>query len=114
MIEAYWNLKGKPFDKAIKPQQLFISNNHAELMSRLDYIKNNRGLMLITGQPGVGKTIALRAFVSQLSELSFTTFYFPHSTVNVNDFYRQINDRLGGDETNRKSKLFQSIQARIR
>ncbi len=106
MIEAYWNLKGKPFDKAIKPQQLFISNNHAELMSRLDYIKNNRGLMLITGQPGVGKTTALRAFVSQLSELSFTTFYFPLSTVNVNDFYRQINDRLAAMKPTERLNCF--------
>ncbi len=114
MIEAYWNLKGKPFNKAIKPEQLFISKNHAELSSRLDYIKNNRGIMLITGQPGTGKTTALRAFVSQLSELSFKAFYFPLSTVNVNDFYKQINDRLGGEEANRKSKLFESIQTRIK
>ncbi len=114
MIEAYWNLKGKPFDKAVKPEQLFMSKNHTELMSRLEYIKNNRGLMLITGQPGTGKTTALRAFVSQLSQLSFNAFYFPLATVNVSDFYKQINDRLGGEEANKKSKLFESIQIRIK
>ena len=114
MLEAYWNLKGKPFDKAIKPQDLFFSKNFAELSSRLEYIRNNRGIMLITGQPGTGKTTALRAFVDSLSDLSFKSFYVPLSTVNVSDFYKQINDQLGGEDCSRKSKLFQSIQKQIK
>jgi general secretion pathway protein A len=114
MFEAYWNLNGKPFDKTIKPENLFMSKNLAELSSRLDYMKNNRGIMLITGQPGTGKTTALRAFVNQLSDLSFKTFYVPLSTVNVNDFYKQINAHLGGEDFSRKSKLFESIQYRIK
>jgi len=114
MLQAYWNLKGKPFDKTIKCENLFMSKNFEELLSRLDYIKNNRGIMLLTGQPGTGKTTALRRFVNQLSDLSFKTFYLPLSTVNVSDFYKQLNDYLGGEDCSRKSKLFGSIQKQIR
>ncbi len=70
MLEAFWGLTGTPFDKSIKPDQLFISNAVKELLSRLDYMKQQRGIMLITGQPGTGKTTVLRAFRSGLSELS--------------------------------------------
>jgi type II secretory pathway predicted ATPase ExeA len=114
MLQAYWNLKGNPFDKSIKCENLFMSKNFEELLSRLDYIKNNRGIMLITGQPGTGKTTAIRAFVNNLSDLSFKTFYVPLSTVNVSDFYKQLNELIGGEECSRKSKLFGSIQKQIR
>lgn len=114
MLQAYWNLKGKPFDKTIKCENLFMSKNFEELLSRLDYIKNNRGIMLITGLPGTGKTTALRAFVNMLSDLSFKTFYLPLSTVNVSDFYKQLNELIGGEEFSRKSKLFHSIQKQIK
>jgi type II secretory pathway predicted ATPase ExeA len=114
MLEAYWNLAGKLFDKSIKCEDLFMSKNLTELLSRLDYIKNNRGMMLITGQPGTGKTTALRAFVNALSDLSFDTFYVPLSTVNVNDFYRQLNEKLGGEDFFHKSQLFASIQKQIK
>ncbi len=114
MIEAYFNLKGKPFDKAIKTDNLFTAKSLNELMSRLDYIKQHQGIMLLLGQPGIGKTTALRAFVKKLSELSFSTFYVPLSTVNVLDFYMQLNFLLGGEAVYQKTKLFQSIQKNIK
>ncbi len=114
MLQAYWNLTGKPFDKAIKPEQLFMSNGFKELLSRLQYMKQQRGIMLISGQPGTGKTTALRAFVNELSELSYQSFYVPLATVNVLDFYRQINQQLGGEPYHYKAQLFVSIQQNIK
>lgn len=113
MFEAYWGLTGQPFDKSIKPEQLFISKSLKELFSRLEYIKQHRGIMLITGQPGSGKTSALRAFVAGLSELSFKSFYVPLATVNVLDFYRQLNRQLGAELSFYKAQLFNSIQKSI-
>ena len=114
MLQAYWNLTGRPFDKAIKPDQLFMSNSFKELLSRLQYMKQQRGIMLISGQPGTGKTTALRAFVNELSELSYQSFYVPLATVNVLDFYRQINQQLGGEPYHYKAQLFVSIQQNIK
>ena len=114
MLEAFWGLTGTPFDKSIKPDQLFISKAVKELLSRLDYMKQQRGIMLITGQPGTGKTTVLRAFRSGLSELSYQCFYVPLATVNVLDFYRQLNQKLGGENYHYKAQLFDSIQHRIK
>jgi type II secretory pathway predicted ATPase ExeA len=114
MLQAYWNLSALPFQKSIHPDQLFISQSGKELNSRLQYMKNNRGIFLLTGQPGAGKTTALRAFVQQLSDLSFQSFYVPLATVNVLDFYRQINQALHGDHRHLKVDLFRQIQLLIK
>jgi general secretion pathway protein A len=114
MLEAYWNLSGLPFSKSLHHDQLFISQSVKELQSRLNYMKNHRGIFLLTGQPGTGKTTALRAFVQQLSDLTYQSFYVPLSTVNVLDFYRQINHALLGEHCHFKAKLFRQIQQLIK
>jgi general secretion pathway protein A len=113
MLEPYWGLTGKPFDKSIKPEQLFLSKSVKELYGRLEYMTERRGIMLITGLPGTGKTTALRAFVGGLSEMSYHSYYVHLSTVNVLDFYRQLNRKLGGESYFYKTKLFHSIHERI-
>jgi general secretion pathway protein A len=114
MLEAFFGLTGRPFDKSIKPDQLFMSNGVKELFSRLEYMKQHRGIMLISGQPGTGKTTALRAFVNGLSQLSYQSFYVPLATVNVLDFYRQLNNQLGGEPFFFKAQLFVTIQKSIK
>ena len=42
MLEAFWGLSGRPFDKSIKPEQLFISKGLKELRGRLEYRLRNR------------------------------------------------------------------------
>lgn len=113
MFETYWGLTARPFDKSIKSETLFVSASLKELNSRLEYIKQHRGIFLLVGLPGAGKTTALRAFATSLSELAYKTFYLPLATVNVLDFYRQLNAQLGGEPSFYKSTLFTSIQQRI-
>lgn len=114
MIEAYYNLKRSPFAKDIHPENIFVSKATAELHQRLSYIKEKRGIMLITGAPGTGKTLALRTFVCQLNDNLYRHFYIPLSTVNIMDFYRQICDKLGGETPCRKTQLFSCIQNTIK
>ena len=114
MMTSFYNLKGEPFEKSIPAQSIFLSAGLKELRARLEYLKRSRGLMLLTGEPGVGKTVALRAFLDSLNQNAYVTIYTPLSTVNVLDFYRQINHYLGGASKMRKSELFQSIQGQVR
>ena len=114
MIEAYYNLKKTPFAKDIDPKHIFVSDSISELYKRLEYIKQKRGLMLITGNPGTGKTLHLRNFVSGLNENLYKYFYIPLSTVNIMDFYRQLCLALGAELSWRKALLFISIQEAIK
>lgn len=110
MIEAYYNLKKSPFPKNINPKDIFISECVKELQHRFEYMKQTRGIMLITGAPGTGKTLQIRSFVNNLNENLYKYFYIPLSTVNTLDFYKQLCMSLGVEPPYRKSQLFASIQ----
>jgi len=113
MIRAFFNLKDLPFAKNICKDLLFASASFAEANKRLDYIKDNRGIFLLTGDPGVGKTTLVRSFLANLSS-NYEAFYIPLATVSVFDFYHQLNTYLHKDFCHRKSALFASIQDAIK
>lgn len=113
MYKAFYGLKREPFPKDIEPAQMFRHPDFAELAGRLNYMKKQRGIMLITGDPGTGKTAAIRNFVSGLSQDRFIPLYIPLATVAIGDFYKQLNDALKGERYAAKSILFKSIQERI-
>src|SRR5690606_25258978 len=79
----------------------------------LEYMKKKRGLMLLTGEAGMGKSTLLRAFKESLKETDYKVVYLPLTTVNKADFYRQLNAELGGEACHRKCDLFKSIQKLI-
>ena len=90
MIEAFYNLKKLPFQKNIEPEDLFMTPAALELKNRLEHIRDIRGMMLLTGIPGVGKTLNIKAFVKQLNPNLYKFFYIPLSTVTPLEFYSQI------------------------
>jgi len=114
MIKAFYGLKRLPFQKDIPPKDIYISDSSRELSRRLEHMKQTRGLMLITGLPGSGKTLHVRAFSDGLNPNLYKVVYIPLCTVNIIEFYRQLSVLLGGDPLWRKSQLFDSIQNSIK
>jgi type II secretory pathway predicted ATPase ExeA len=110
MIETRFGLKRRPFDKAISSRDLFRWPGLDELEARLEMAKGARGIMLLTGEPGTGKTVALRRFVDSLHAEHYRPIYLPLATVTVIDAYAQLNRALGGQEIHSKSLLFREIQ----
>lgn len=110
MYKNYYSLARTPFTKAIKPEEAFRSEAFQEVSARLDYVKSTRGIGLLTGEPGAGKTFALRAFTYALSPSLYQVVYFPLSTGTVMDFYRGLAYGLGEAPMFRKVDLFRQIQ----
>jgi type II secretory pathway predicted ATPase ExeA len=110
MFLSYYNLKGTPFEKSVKKENLFKSNPFKEFISRMEYMKLYKGIILLVGASGVGKTTALRAFIEDLKPEFFKPVYLPLATVTPYEFYQQLNWALGGDSMRRKCDLFSSIQ----
>jgi len=108
MFKAFYGLSGEPFGKS--ETQFYYSADFKESLSRLEYMKKARGLMLITGEAGVGKSTLLRAFKESLKENSYKVVYLPLTTINKTEFYRQLNTELGGEKHFRKCDMFKSIQ----
>lgn len=113
MIEARFGFKRRPFDKAIDARKLYLWPGLEELQARLEMGKQARGIFLLTGEPGTGKTVALRRFVDSLNAEHYLPVYLPLSTVTVLDAYVQLNRALGGQDARGKSLLFAEIQQGI-
>lgn len=113
MYKAFYGLNKTPFSKNIHTADLYMHEHLKELEGRLEYMKKARGLMLVTGPPGTGKTSGIRRFVDNLPANSFIPIYIPLATVAITDFYRQLNMLLNGVQYCTKSQLFKSIQERI-
>jgi len=113
MFTQYYGLKFNPFTKEIETKDVYDTEDTQELSSRLKYIQKNRGIFLLVGEPGMGKSTALRKFASELNPGLFKYCYFSLSTVTVMDFYRGLLCGLGETPANRKITMFQQIQSAI-
>lgn len=114
MIKTFFTLKSEPFTKEMDTKDVFMFSSFKELMSRLDYMKKHLGLMLVTAEPGTGKTLAIRTFVESLNTNLYYPVYIPLSTISEIELYRQLNIKLTGERLHRKVDLFNSIQNAVK
>ena len=66
MYRKHFGLTRHPFDKRIEPEELFVSAAQRELEARLSHLLDLRGIGVITGESGSGKTTACRKMVASL------------------------------------------------
>ena len=113
MYKSYYSLSKTPFSKEIKTKDLFSSDSLKETKARLDYLKKTRGIGVIVGETGSGKTSSLRAFAQGLNSSLFKVMYYTLSTGTVMDFYRGLALKLGEKPAFRKVEVFNQIQNEI-
>src|SRR3954469_15514135 len=85
MYERFFGLNDKPFSLTPNPKFVFYSQQYREAEGQLLYGINNReGFMLVTGQPGTGKTTLCRDLIEKFdknriqSALIFNPFLNAH------------------------------------
>ncbi|HZJ83163.1 MAG TPA: AAA family ATPase [Clostridia bacterium] len=113
MFKIFYGLTFNPFEKGISEKDCFLSIDHKEMLSRLNYLKDSRGIGLFTASPGMGKTYGLRCFAKTLNPNLYQMVYTCLSTISVTEFYRQFCVQLGLEPSGRKSQMYKSIQDRV-
>src|SRR3982751_2504182 len=74
MYEQFFGLADKPFSLTPNPRFVFYSRQYREAEDQLLYGLNNReGFMLLTGQPGTGKTTLCRDLLEKMPKARFHT-----------------------------------------
>lgn len=64
MYEAYFGLRGKPFQLNPDPSFFYGSRGHRRAMAYLEYgLHQNEGFIVITGEIGAGKTLLVRSLL---------------------------------------------------
>jgi type II secretory pathway predicted ATPase ExeA len=113
MYEAYWEMQFNPFSKEIAGKYSFESEDFKQATARLKHLCEIKGIGLLTGDSGSGKTFTIKQFADSLNPSLYKVFYLPLSTVTVSEFYRAIALGLGLSPPHKKIDLFNAIQERI-
>jgi general secretion pathway protein A len=66
MYEQFYGLSERPFDLTPNPRYLLLTPRHREALANLDYgISARKGLIVMTGEAGTGKTTLLRRVMAR-------------------------------------------------
>ncbi len=96
MYKAYWRLKYLPFQNVPDPKFFFPSSIHKEAVAKLRYIINsNKGVGLLTGPIGSGKTLVSRTLLNTLSNDGYEVGLITNPSLPAIDFLKEINHQLG-------------------
>jgi len=102
-----------PFQREIASAQLFRAPALDELHSRLHYLVENRALGLLTGEPGSGKSTALRRLRDDLHPDQVKTVYLYDTAVSPLDIVRQIALELGLEPPASRALIRRAIQLEV-
>ncbi|MCM8781075.1 MAG: AAA family ATPase, partial [Candidatus Omnitrophica bacterium] len=75
MYCKFYGFKERPFNVTADPTFFFLSQKHKEALSHLLYgVTQRKGIIVITGEIGTGKTTLCRFFLNQLGDKVKTAF----------------------------------------
>ncbi len=113
MYRKAFGLTRHPFEKDIEPTKLFASQAAAELEARLNYLLQLRGIGLVTGEIGSGKTSICRKVATSLNTGLYKVFYVSLTTGNVTDIYKSIAWDMGLATERSLAALYRSIRQEV-
>jgi len=88
--EPYYGLKEKPFSLSADPRFLYKSQAHAPTFEALRAgIRRREGLIVLTGEPGTGKTTLCRSVLEALDRKTFCTLV-PDPFVSRDDLLKML------------------------
>ena len=85
----------------------------ANLKQRFDWLLQSPGLGLLTGEPGVGKTAALRSITATLNPHRYLVLYQAETDFGRIDIYRGLARALGLEPSYRRAQLWRDIKQRV-
>lgn len=101
-----------PFGKNIAAQDLFTRPSHDEAVARVRFCVTERLLGVIVGEVGVGKTVALRAAVSQLDPTAHQVIYLSNPpALGTRGLYVTLVSSLGAAPRFFKAEVMAQAQA---
>ena len=113
MYERHFDLERLPFEAPASSADLFVSREMRETETRLGQLLRARGIGLLTGEPGSGKTSACRRFADSLHPGRHRVCYVSLSTGTVLDIYQSIGWEPGLEPQRRRAAARRAIRDEI-
>ena len=109
----FYGLEFNPFLKSSRKEVIFSYAEYNEVVSRLNFLVQAKGIGLITGAPGVGKSTVIRIWSETLNPADYMVIYTSMTSLTTAEFFRHIASLLGLDPTYRKSDNLAMIKENI-
>jgi general secretion pathway protein A len=95
-LAAFYGLKWNPFTADVPTQALWTPPEVDSFCRRVDNLCGQGGFALVTGEPGSGKTVALRLLAEHLGQIpEVTVGILARPQSGLADFYRELGDLFG-------------------
>lgn len=102
-----------PFDKEISTEKLLELPATKKAMGALRLLVETRGIGLLTGKSGSGKSCLLRKLLDELNSSLYKSLYLCHTSVGLTEFYAHLCVALGIEPGGRKAAMFRLIKDRL-
>lgn len=113
MYRKHFGLTRLPFSKELAVEDLFPSASSQEIAVRLGHLLEMRGIGLVTGEVGSGKTTSARKVVASLHTGRYRVFYVQLTTGNVMDLFKSIAWEMGLPTERSRAALHQRIRSEV-
>jgi type II secretory pathway predicted ATPase ExeA len=112
-LQAHFAFTRVPFRKNMHAAEMFDSRSQRELLHGLLLWLEIRGLALVTGESGVGKSITFRRFVQTLDEARFRVIHLTNMPTTTMGFLRSLNRALSLPMRQHAADLFDQAHAHL-
>jgi general secretion pathway protein A len=104
MYETFFGLRERPFDLTPNPRYLVLTDSHQEALSNLEYaIASRKGITLLVGEAGSGKTTVIRAAIER-QPARVHSVHLNNPTMTRAEFTELLALRMGLSERATRSK----------
>jgi type II secretory pathway predicted ATPase ExeA len=112
-LKSYFGFAKMPFTKYMWASKMFEASSQKEFLQGLNLWLETRGIALLCGPPGVGKSITLRRFKSDIDERRYDIFYLFNMRVTPLGFLRSMARLMGAPVLYRQADLFDALNAHL-
>lgn len=105
MYKEFFGLEDTPFTLTPDPRFIVFTPSYNEVLASLYYgLENAKGLIVLTGEVGTGKTTALRWILRRLDSSVLAAYVF-NPRLSIDEFYHHVTQMLGIRDWENKSEL---------
>ena len=110
---AWFGFRTPPFSKEIGDDDLWLPTSKVQVVDDVVEALEARASVVLTGEPGVGKTCVLRAVRKRLDPDIFRLTYCHNATLGRRDFYRQLCLALGLAPSATAAAVFHAVSTHV-
>ena len=112
MYESFFRLRERPFELTPNPKYLYLTGRHREALSNLQYgIVGRKGITVLLGEAGTGKTTLIRAATELLAPMNVRWVYLSNPALTRSEFYQTLALKFRFSPAARESKAAFLVEA---